>query len=35
MHLFATRLQRDPKYGERRELTDYEYACHEDNTTSS
>jgi hypothetical protein len=26
MHLFATRLQRDPKYGERRELTDEEWA---------
>jgi hypothetical protein len=25
MHLFATRLQRDPKYGERRELTDEEF----------
>ena len=25
MHLFATRLQRDPKYGERRELTDEEW----------
>ena len=25
MHLFATRLQRDPKYGERRELNDEEW----------
>jgi hypothetical protein len=25
MHLFATRLQRDPKYGERRELSDEEW----------
>jgi hypothetical protein len=25
MHLFATRLQRDPKYGDRRELTDEEW----------
>ena len=25
MHLFATRLQRDPKYGERRELDDEEW----------
>jgi hypothetical protein len=29
MHLFATRLQRDPKYGERRELTDEEWQAAE------
>jgi hypothetical protein len=27
MHLFSTRLQRDPKYGERRELNDEEWAA--------
>ena len=29
MHLFATRLQRDPKYGERRELNDEEWEAAE------
>jgi hypothetical protein len=29
MHLFATRLQRDPKYGERRYLTEEEWAAAE------
>jgi hypothetical protein len=27
MHLFSTRLERDPKYGDRRELTDEEWAA--------